>query len=245
MPPTSGDAGWVAPVVPLFGRDDRGRTADAQPEQQQDAGEPFPPSPSPTPVRAPITFAGMFPSEAADAASPQGAAGDEAAGTEAGRSDRAAERAARRAQNVSVSALARRGMSVAELRDTLAQRGVDAEDAEAEIERLVESRYLDDVRLAETVVRTETERKGKGRSAVVAELRRRKVADEAIEAALEEIDDEEERELAVAVARKRARQLTSYDEQTARRRLAGFLQRRGFSGSVLQHALEAALRPED
>ncbi|WP_374100727.1 regulatory protein RecX [Naasia sp. SYSU D00057] len=196
----------------------------------------------------------MFPSEAAESAEtdrspadrsaePREATADETHA--AGRSDRAAERAARRAQNVSVSALARRGMSVAELRDTLAQRGIDSEDAEAEIERLVESRYLDDVRLAESVVRTETERKGKGRSAVVAELRRRKVADEAIEAALEEIDDEEERELAVAVARKRARQLTSYDEQTARRRLAGFLQRRGFSGSVLQHALDAALRPED
>ncbi|WP_210478775.1 regulatory protein RecX [Naasia sp. SYSU D00948] len=194
MPSRSDDADWVAPVVPLFRRDDR----PAPPEEP--VGEPSENHPA-----------------------------------------RSAERRARRAQNVSVAALTRRGMSEAELRDTLAQRGIDEAEAEAEIARLTEGRYLDDLRLAEAVVRVETERKGKGRAAVVAELRRRRVTDSAIEEALDDFDDEEELRLAVSVAEKRARQLSGLDPETARRRLAGFLQRRGFSGSVMQHALRAAL----
>lgn len=136
-------------------------------------------------------------------------------------------------------------MSVAELRDRLIERGIEADEIEAELERLQSARYLDDAALADSVLRTETERKGRGRSAVAAELRRRRVDSEAIEAALESLDDEGERERAVAVAEQRARQLRGYDTETARRRLYGFLQRRGFSGSVLQHAVDTALASAD
>jgi regulatory protein len=132
-------------------------------------------------------------------------------------------------------------MSVAEMRDRLAERGIEHEQIEAEVTRLQDGRYLDDAALAESVVRAETERKGRGRSAVVAELRRRRVDATAVEEALASLDDEGERERAVAVAEHRARQLTGYDTETARRRLYGFLQRRGFSGSVLQQAVDAAL----
>ncbi|MCU1571280.1 MAG: RecX family transcriptional regulator [Naasia sp.] len=160
---------------------------------------------------------------------------------EPGPGEKARERAERRARNVSVAALTRRGMSVAEMRDRLADRGIEPDEIEAEVTRLEDGRYLDDAALAESVVRSETERKGRGRSAVAAELRRRRVDAVAIEEALASLDDEGERERAVQVAENRARQLTSYDAETARRRLAGFLQRRGFSGSVLQHAVDTAL----
>ncbi|WP_286277463.1 regulatory protein RecX [Naasia aerilata] len=140
-----------------------------------------------------------------------------------------------------MAALTRRGMSVAELRDRLAERGIEPDEVESEIARLQDARYLDDASLAVSVVRAESERKGKGRSAVAAELRRRRVDDAAIEAALESLDDEGELERAVAVAEQRARQLRSYDAETARRRLYGFLQRRGFSGSVVSRAVDTAL----
>jgi regulatory protein len=136
-------------------------------------------------------------------------------------------------------------MSVAEMRDRLAERGIDEDEIEAEVARLSDARYLDDAALAESVVRTETERKGRGRSAIAAELRRRKVDGAAVEEALAGLDDEAERERAVEVAVQRARQLRGYDSETARRRLYGFLQRRGFSGSILSHAVDAALADAD
>jgi regulatory protein len=212
----SDDDGWVAPVIALFGSGRDGIGAARPPAVE----------------RAPAWGAALD-EEAAPAPDPSP--------RDSTPREKAAERAERRARNVSVAALARRGMSVAELRDRLAERGIEPDEAEAEIARLQDARYLDDGALAESVVLSETARKGRGRSAVAAELRRRRVDDVAIEVALEALDDEGELERAIAVATHRARQLSSYDPDTARRRLYGFLQRRGFSGGTIQRAVEAAL----
>lgn len=220
---------WVAPVVSLFGSGRGRESGTARP------AAPLPPdSAGPAGQTRQTGQTGPDESEWEEAAAP---ARDDGSSPRA----RAAERAERRATNVSVAALARRGMSVAEMRDRLADRGIDEEQIEAEVARLQDGRYLDDAALAESVVRSETERKGRGRSAVVAELRRRRVDSVAIDEAIASLDDEGERERAVAVAEHRARRLSGYDPETARRRLYGFLQRRGFSGSVLQHAVDVAL----
>jgi len=148
-----------------------------------------------------------------------------------------------RPANVSMHALTRRGMSVAEMTDLLEKREIEPEEVEAEVERLSRVGLLDDQLLAENLVRTLTERKGMGRQAVKAELRRRKVDDTAVAEALEAIDPDDELERAIEVATKRAQQLRSYDAETAKRRLGAFLQRRGYSGSVLSAAMNAALKP--
>ena len=148
-----------------------------------------------------------------------------------------------RPANVSMHALTRRGMSVAEMTDLLEKREIEPEEVEAEVERLSRVGLLDDQALAENLVRTLTERKGMGRQAVKAELRRRKVDDTAVAEALEAMDGDAELERAIEVATKRAQQLRSYDAETAKRRLGAFLQRRGYSGSVLSAAMNAALKP--
>lgn len=148
-----------------------------------------------------------------------------------------------RPQNVSMHALTRKGMSVAEMTKLLENREIDADDVSAEIERLEGAGLLDDSALAENLVRTLQERKGLGRSAISAELRRRKVDQVAIEEALESIDTDDELERAIEVATKRAGQLSSYDAATAKRRLGAYLQRRGYSGSILSQAMAAALEP--
>jgi len=147
----------------------------------------------------------------------------------------------RRASNVSLNALARRGMSSHEMTKLLERRELETEDIEAEVARLEGAGLLDDAALAENLVRTLQERKGLGRSAISAELRRRKVDDEAISNALEAIDTDDELERAIEVATKRAGQLSSYDSATAKRRLGAYMQRRGYSGSVLSQAMTAAL----
>jgi len=155
----------------------------------------------------------------------------------------ASEKKSSRPENVAMHALTRRGMSVAEMTTLLENREIEPDEVEAEIARLEGVGLLDDSALAENLVRTLHERKGLGRSAISAELRRRKVDQVAIEEALGAIDTDDELNRAIEVAVKRAGQLSSYDPATAKRRLGAYLQRRGYSGSVFSAAMEAALNP--
>ena len=155
-------------------------------------------------------------------------------------SDRAGE--SDRAHNVALHALGRKGVSVSEMTKLLKSRDLDEEIVEAEIARLEAVGLLDDSALAETLVRTLQERKGLGKSGVTNELRRRGIDQEAITLALETDDDgDDEAARALELALKRAPQLRSYDNETAKRRLSGFLMRRGYSGQVVSAAVNAAL----
>lgn len=147
-----------------------------------------------------------------------------------------------RINNVSMNALARRGMSAEEMSAYLLGRGFDEGEVELECERLLGVALLDDAALAETLVRSMRERKGLGRSAIVAELKRRKLDASAIEGALEELGDDE-LDRAIAIAEKRASQLRSLDSETAKRRLSAFLMRKGYSSSVISTAVSRALTP--
>jgi len=146
-----------------------------------------------------------------------------------------------RAENVSMHALTRRGMSRWELERTLRSRELEDELVAEELERLERVGLIDDASLAETIVRTQHERKGLGRSALTAELRRRHIGQEHIDAALEQVGDDDEQARATELALKRAPQLRSYDRETAQRRLSGFLMRKGYGGSVVRTAVDAAL----
>jgi regulatory protein len=149
------------------------------------------------------------------------------------------ERSAR-AHNISMHALTRKGVSSTEMVELLRSRELDESDVQFEVSRLEHVGLLDDGELASTLVRSLRERKGLGRAAISAELRRRKIDAGAIAAALGDIvDDELERAIEVAV--KRAPQLRSLDEATARRRLSAFLMRKGYSGGVVSAAVTSAL----
>jgi regulatory protein len=146
-------------------------------------------------------------------------------------------------RKASINALARKGMSSAEMVKLLEAREIDPDEASAEVERLEGAGLLDDRVLAEHLVRRLQERKGLGRSAINAELRRRQVDQAAIDEALEAVDVDDELERCMEIANKRASQLRSYDRPTAERRLSAFLMRRGYSGSVVSAAVSAALGP--
>ncbi|MCU1470498.1 MAG: regulatory protein RecX [Glaciihabitans sp.] len=153
------------------------------------------------------------------------------------------ERSAR-AHNVSMHALTRKGMSSAEMTTLLLSRDLDAHEVETEVTRLEQVGLLNDHELANTLVRTLRDRKGLGRSAITAELRRRRVDASAVEEALEdayEVSGDDELTRAREIAIKRAPQLRSLDAETARRRLGAFLMRKGYSGSVVASAVASAL----
>ncbi|MDF2575794.1 MAG: RecX family transcriptional regulator, partial [Agromyces sp.] len=80
--------------------------------------------------------------------------------------------------------------------------------------------------------------------AILQELSRRGVDDSAARSAIESLDPDLERQNALTVAERRARQLTGLDRQTAERRLSAFLQRRGYPSDVVREAVTAALPAE-
>lgn len=166
-------------------------------------------------------------------------------GSAGGRSARSAsERSAttaRRAENLSLAALTRRGLSQRELERTLRQRELDEDTIALEVSRLKSVGLIDDAALAQQLVGQLQERKGLGRSAIAAELTRRMLSPAAIEYGLDLIDSGDELARAREVAGRRARQLGGLDRDTAVRRLTGYLLRRGYSGSTLRAAVDSAL----
>ncbi|MCB1281736.1 MAG: regulatory protein RecX, partial [Salinibacterium sp.] len=147
----------------------------------------------------------------------------------------------RRAENVSMHALTRRGMSRWELGQVLLGRELEPHIVEAELERLERVGLIDDAALAETVVRTQHERKGLGKAALVALLRRRNIEQNVIDEALVQVSAEDEAARAESLAERRAAQLTGLDHDTAVRRLSGYLQRKGYSSETVRAAVIAAL----
>jgi regulatory protein len=146
-----------------------------------------------------------------------------------------------RAEKISMQALTRRGQSRWELGRTLLARELDDDVVAAELDRLERVGLIDDAALAQTLVRTQHERKGLGRSALTAELRRRHIDQSQIDTALEQVDDDDEQSRATELAVRRAPQLHSLDIETAKRRLSGFLMRKGYAGSIVRVAVDEAL----
>ena len=147
----------------------------------------------------------------------------------------------RRAENVSMNALTRRGRSRWELGELLTSRELEPAVVEAELNRLEGVGLIDDGALAETIVRTQFERKGLGRAAIVNELRRKHIDQSTIDAALEHLGDDDEMRRAVQLAERRASQLMGLDHNTAVRRLSGYLQRKGYASDTVRQAVREAL----
>jgi regulatory protein len=148
------------------------------------------------------------------------------------------------AERISMRALSRRGVSTSELRAMLGKQDeFDPDVIEQEIERLTRVGLLDDVALATDLVDRMHSRKGLGRQAIVADLRRRGIDQTAIDAALDAAADDEDDEFvrAIELATKRAGQMRGLDRATVERRLSGFLMRKGYNGGVVRIAVERAL----
>ena len=146
-----------------------------------------------------------------------------------------------RIERISMQALTRRGVSSREMHKLLVARGIDPDVVSDEVARLERVALLDDAALAETLVRTLSERKGLGRTALSAELSRRLLDPVAVESALAAIDGDDEAARARELALKRAPQLRSLDREVAVRRLSAFLMRKGYSGAVVRDAVDTAL----
>ncbi|GIT80003.1 hypothetical protein LLS1_16720 [Leifsonia sp. LS1] len=164
-----------------------------------------------------------------------------AAVTSVDQDDDEADRQAKKVSAVTIRQLARRGMSRWELEQVLLKREIEPEVFGPELDRLETLGVIDDASLAVSLAFTQHSRKGLGRTAIEQELKRRHIDPELIEIALADIADEDELERATELAVKRIGQLSSYDDETVRRRLHGFLARKGYSSAIVRQAMDAAL----
>jgi regulatory protein len=141
----------------------------------------------------------------------------------------AAESALTTARHIALRSLAARARSEAELRQKLADRGVERPAVDQVIDRLVSEGLINDAQLAEDIARGLSESKKMGPVGIKQALVKRRIPRGIIDqvaAGLDEVDDDTLEEL----ARSRMRVLRGLDRAVQVRRLVGFLARRGYQG---------------
>jgi regulatory protein len=147
------------------------------------------------------------------------------------------------ARAAGIRALARRELSVAQLRDRLTRRGYTPRAVSDAISRLLDAGALDDERVARAAARTSAQVKRHGRARVARELTALGIGRETTERALADVFGaiDEQALLTQALAR-RLRGSTSLADPAARRRVFAALVRQGFAPGAVQQAIRAHAR---
>lgn len=128
--------------------------------------------------------------------------------------------------------LSRRAMSEKELYDKLLQKGEDAHNAAACVRWLVDNRFLDDESYASAVARHYAA-KGYGEGRIRSELRRRGLARELWDDALEKRPDNQEK-----IDKYIAARLHDPEDRDQVRKVSAALFRRGFGWEEIREALQ-------
>jgi regulatory protein len=133
------------------------------------------------------------------------------------------------ARTILLDQLSGRARSRKELADKLAQKNVPTDVATRLLDRFEEVGLVDDAAFARTWVEGRHTSRGLAPRAIAQELRRKGVDDEVAREALDDLDDDEQRETARRLVRKKLRSLGRFDDATRTRRLVGMLARKGYA----------------
>jgi regulatory protein len=141
--------------------------------------------------------------------------------------------------NAAVHYLGYRPRSEAEMRERLYRRGFRDESVEAVITKLKEKGLLDDVSFAQFWKDNREMFSPRSQRLTKLELRRKGIANNIIEQITGAVNDEDS---AYRAASGKAGRLLLSDYQSFRRRLGGYLRRRGFDYEVINHTVERMWR---
>jgi regulatory protein len=147
------------------------------------------------------------------------------------------EKLEQRAKNVLLFQLSRSMKTRYQLANILKKREIPDEIAEAVLDRFTEAQLIDDAAFARAFVNSRLAISGKSKSVIARELKLKGVSAEDAAVALGIIDPELENQTAYSVAKKRYQQLSSLAPEVRKRRLMGFLMRRGFSSGLTSRIL--------
>jgi len=145
------------------------------------------------------------------------------------------------ARTIVLNALTAAPKTRAQLAELLNRRGVPEEIAEACLDRFEELRLINDEEFARMWVRSRHEGRRLSRRALRFELQRKGVARADIDAALEQVDDDDERHTAEQLARRKARATEGLARAVRHRRIMSALLRKGYDTAVAGAATRAAL----
>jgi regulatory protein len=144
--------------------------------------------------------------------------------------------------------LTARARTRAELAGQLTKRGYPDDVSTRVLDRLADVGLIDDRDFAEQWVRSRRVHAGKGKRALVSELRTKGVDNEVIDAALADVDPESERVRAeqLVADRLRREKLTDDpgDDVKLARRLVGMLARRGYGQTLAFDVVKVAVANE-
>lgn len=163
------------------------------------------------------------------------------------RADRAAEEADpyTRAKTIVYNQLAYSAKTRGQLRKKLQAEGFEAELIEPLLDKFEAAKLIDDAEYAETFVRQKSRTKKLSRAALRRELAERGVRGEEAENALAQRTDEQEREDAAELVRKKLRPGMDLSDRAEKDRvtcrLLGMLARRGYSSSVSMSVIREEL----
>jgi len=147
-----------------------------------------------------------------------------------------------RAIDLAYKAVARRDLTVAELRDRLVRKHVSPEAIDDAVAELEETGFLDDARYARQFAEDKRELDRWGSDRIATDLRRRGIAPQLIDAAVSSYDRDSELRTALLLLRQRYPHAPRDDRE--RDRAWQMLVRRGYSPEIGYDAIKAWERAE-
>jgi len=123
-----------------------------------------------------------------------------------------------------------------DVRKKLMDGGYPDQIVETILEKLLEKGYLNDQQFAENWIENKSLNKPRGKKLIRLELKQKNIDQEIIDEAVNQMEQEEE--LAFRAAERYHKRLLNLEEDVFKRRLTGFLIRRGFSFSTVRPIVE-------
>jgi len=127
---------------------------------------------------------------------------------------------------------------ISELKNKLTQWSVTESDQFKIIRYLKEEKYLDEKRFAFAYVKDKFRYNKWGKIKIRMELHQKKIEKELIEAALEEIDEEEYKGMIIRLAKEKEKKLTYRNEYERKGKLYRFLAGKGFEMDVISKIIQ-------
>jgi regulatory protein len=150
------------------------------------------------------------------------------------------EKEVKRARNTAYRYLTIRPRSRAEVEQKLHDRAFPSDIIQSVIDHLLRLGYLNDERFARQWAASRVRTRGFGRRRIEQELRTKGVSRDIIRVTLEgQFEDSAEIDVARREAEKKLRSLTRFEPDVRRRRLAGFLERKGFPSGIIRAVLRS------
>jgi regulatory protein len=119
-----------------------------------------------------------------------------------------------------------------ELGDSMRRKGFEEEIVTDILERYAEVGLIDDAVFARAWVESRHRSRGLSKRSLAGELRRKGVDPDFVDAAVEQVSDDDERAAALELARRRYRSLAGQTDDAVLRKLVGMLARKGYGSGI-------------